>query len=78
MEKQIDQNTRIKFKFYLPALGFVFCLQRKHFGLWITKSWVYESCLIQKNYNELEQYLFWEESIARKEPLFKRVKKYFD
>lgn len=43
MIHQIDENTRVKLKFHIPALSTALCLQRKKWYGWKTDVWIYPS-----------------------------------
>lgn len=59
MIKQIDENTRIELKFYLPALGIALCYQEKRWWGWRTISWTYPSIFSGVPYEELVRHLKW-------------------
>ncbi len=59
--KKIDDNTRIKLKFYVCAFESVFCLQRRKWYGWITVSWIYPSMVTGYTLERLIEWLEWNE-----------------
>ena len=66
MIKQLNDKTRIKLKFHLPALAVVFCLQRKKWHGWITVSWIYPSVTEDNSFEYIIQWLEWKEKYKLK------------
>ena len=62
MPKYIDEKTRVVVKFYLPAIGFAICLQRKRWYGWKTVSWNYPSVMMGKDQSYILQWLLWHEA----------------
>ena len=67
MKEYIDNKTRINLKFYFPALGTVFALQRRKWFGWKTTSWIYPSCVVKTNKSWVKQSLLREEREKGKE-----------
>lgn len=67
MINKIDNKTRIKLKFHIPALRYVLCLQRKKWYGWVTTSWIYPSLVVDNSYSSIKSFLFWKENRNRGE-----------
>lgn len=62
MINQLNDKTRIKLKFYLPALGSALCLQRKKWYGWTTVSWIYPSIMEDNTCEYIRYWLEWNEN----------------
>ena len=65
MINQLDDKTRIKLKFHLPALASALCLQRKKWYGWVTVSWIYPSIMENNTCEYIRHWLEWEESVKK-------------
>jgi len=59
MQKNNTMKTRIKLRFYIPALRYVICLQKEWGLFWITISWIYPSIMEGKSCSRIKNYLWW-------------------
>lgn len=65
--KYLTPTRRVAYRFCLPALGWVHCLQVKGRHRWRTVSWMYDKIISGNDFPYLLQYLEWEENhIKRK------------
>jgi len=53
-------KTRIKVKWYLPALGYAICLQKEWGIFWITISWNYPSIMKNDSCVFIKDWLWWD------------------
>lgn len=58
---QLNETTRIVLKFYIPALGYALCLQRKRRFGWRTVAWNPPSTYKGFPCSEIEEWLFKQE-----------------
>lgn len=58
----LNNKTRIKLKWHLPAFGHAICLQRKKLLGWRTVAWIYPSVVEHHSCKEIEEWLFWRET----------------
>lgn len=65
MEKELNNKTRIKLRWHLWAVAYVICLQRKRWYGWKNTSWIYPSMMQNKNCKEIENWLFWDETVVK-------------
>lgn len=65
MIDQLDDKTRIKLKFHLPALASTFCLQRKKWYGWKTVSWIYPSIMKYSTCEHIRHWLEWKENYKK-------------
>jgi hypothetical protein len=67
MITQLDDKTRIKLKFHLPALSSALCLQRKKRYGWTTVSWIYPSIMKHSTCEYIRYWLEWEENNSKEQ-----------
>jgi len=67
--KQIDDKTRVVFKWLPSALDRALCLQRKGKRYWKTVSWTYPTIMVEMNrsLDNTIEHLFWDEEENKKE-----------
>ena len=62
MKTYLNQKTRIKLKYHLPALDNVLALQRKKWYGWKTTSWIYPSIMEDESLQAIIEWLEWHET----------------